>query len=99
MYVSRLLLVLVLFFFGRLYSEGFHGSSPLEALQQTLAEAGKERIYKAKVEAPRIDPIVPAKEIIDTLPTRSLFKEAYDYYCTPRAQHASAPQSLLVYDF
>lgn len=76
---------------GSLFRDGFAGTGTAEALQQGLAEAAKERTREAKGEAPRLVPIVPqTAEAAASLLDRSLFKEAYDYYLTPRAQHCNS---------
>ncbi|CAO3637250.1 unnamed protein product [Cunninghamella blakesleeana] len=81
---------------GRILAEGLNGSNTPEALQQALLDAGKERICEAKGGEPNLSPVIPEDPAVrDTLPDRSLFKEAYDYYRTPRAQHPNAPNKFL----
>ncbi|CAO3635364.1 unnamed protein product [Cunninghamella echinulata] len=56
----------------------------------------KKRTCETKSEASKLVSLVPTDPAIQTvLPDRSLFKEAYDYYCTPRAQHPNSPNQYL----
>ncbi|KAK9696003.1 hypothetical protein K7432_012690 [Basidiobolus ranarum] len=82
---------------GELWREGMNGSLSFEELQQGLQEAARQRTREAKGEEPYLSNWVP-KTASDaaTLPPRSLYKEAYDYYRTPRAQH---PRSTNEYVF
>jgi uncharacterized protein len=58
---------------------------------QRLKEVGEARTREAADEEPRMIYFVPrsAEEITEATP--ELYREGYDYYCTPRAQHPSAP--------
>lgn len=75
---------------GGLFREGLKGTAmntDRAALYKALLEAGKARTAEAKGEAIPVQPLVPDSP--EGLPdaTPILFKEASDYYRTPRAQH------------
>jgi fermentation-respiration switch protein FrsA (DUF1100 family) len=80
---------------GSLFRDGFHYTNTAEQLQKGLAEAAQDRTNEANGQAPRVIPIIPTAEIAATLPDKSLFKEGYEYYGTPRAQHCRAPSVYL----
>lgn len=76
---------------GELFREGMQGSTSFEDLQKGLLESAKARTEEAKGAQPRVTNIVPCtKEQADSLPEKTLFREAFDYYRTPRAQHPRA---------
>ena len=79
---------------GALFRDGFHNSISEEELNKTLAQANQDRTDEANGATPRTVPIIPTAEYAATLPDKALFKEAYDYYGTPRAQHERAPGVL-----
>ncbi|KAJ2961318.1 hypothetical protein NQZ79_g3349 [Umbelopsis isabellina] len=77
---------------GELWREGMQGSLAVEDLQKGLAEAAKERTREAQGHEPRVVNWVPTnEEDAKQLPERSLFREAYYYYRTPRAEHKNSP--------
>jgi fermentation-respiration switch protein FrsA (DUF1100 family) len=58
---------------------------------QRLHDVGAQRTREARGEPLQMISFVPAsaEEITDDTP--ELYREGYDYYCTPRAQHPNAP--------
>jgi len=66
-----------------LFSEEFRG--------RRLKEIGEQRTKEAAGEPLRMINFVPmsAEEITEDTP--ELYREGYDYYCTPRGQHPNAP--------
>ncbi|ORX79913.1 dienelactone hydrolase domain-containing protein [Basidiobolus meristosporus CBS 931.73] len=81
---------------GELWREGLNGSLSFEDLQKGLQESARQRTREAKGEEPYMTNWVPkTAEDAAALPPRSLFAEAYDYYCTPRAQHPRSTNSYV----
>ena len=76
---------------GQLFREGLGGSQSEEALKKLLDEAGKARTEEAQGKPPRLEHVVPntPAEIPKGFPV--LYAEGTDYYRTPRAQEATAP--------
>jgi len=58
---------------------------------QRLEEIGAQRTREARREPLRLINFVPASADEITPETPELYREGYDYYCTPRAQHPNAP--------
>jgi uncharacterized protein len=58
---------------------------------QRLEEIGAQRTREARGEPLRMINFVPASADDITPDTPELYREGYDYYCTPRAQHPNAP--------
>jgi len=58
---------------------------------QRLADIGAQRTREARGEPLRMINFVPASADEITPKTPELYREGYDYYCTPRAQHPNAP--------
>ena len=58
---------------------------------QRLEEIGAQRSREARGEPLRMINFVPASADEITPDTPELYREGYDYYCTPRAQHPNAP--------
>ena len=56
-----------------------------------LEEIGAQRSREARGEPLRMINFVPASADEITPDTPELYREGYDYYCTPRAQHPNAP--------
>lgn len=80
---------------GRLWREGLGGNGSREALQEMLAEVGRQRTREARGEEPLLVPIVPHTPADVTPETPVLFREGTDYYRTPRAQHPNSPNKYL----
>ncbi|MBB5406415.1 hypothetical protein HDG34_000330 [Paraburkholderia sp. HC6.4b] len=73
---------------GILWREGMDGKQSPDVLQKQLDEAAVDRTNEAKGEPVRMAQIVPATdEQAKFFPEKSMFREAYDYYRTPRGQH------------
>jgi fermentation-respiration switch protein FrsA (DUF1100 family) len=75
---------------GDLFRKGLGGNSSPEALEHLLEESGKARIEEAKGQPPRRQHIVPNTPEEVTKDTPLLYKEAADYYRTPRGQHPNS---------
>ena len=58
---------------------------------QRLEEIGAQRTREARGEPLRLINFVPASADEITADTPELYREGYDHYCTPRAQHPNAP--------
>ena len=80
---------------GRLWREGLGGTGSREALQEMLAEVGRQRTREARGEEQLLVPIVPHTPDDVTPETPVLFREGTDYYRTPRAQHPNSPNKYL----
>ncbi|KAL1988064.1 hypothetical protein VTN96DRAFT_1095 [Rasamsonia emersonii] len=75
---------------GTLWREGLKGTAAISdraTVLQGLKESGRARLAEAKGEQPPLLPIIPDSP--DNIPegTPCLFREASQYYRTPRAQH------------
>jgi fermentation-respiration switch protein FrsA (DUF1100 family) len=73
---------------GSVFTNGFNYSNTPEQLKKALAEAAKDRTNEACGQAPRLTQTLPNPEVAAALSDKSLLKEAYDYYATPRGQHS-----------
>ena len=80
---------------GGLFREGFEGVTTLEERQIMLEEVGKQRSKEARGEPNQLIPILPDSpdEITDDTPC--LFREAYEYYRTPRGQHPNSINRMM----
>lgn len=80
---------------GGLFRDGFQGVTTLEERQIMLEEVAKQRTKEAGGEPIRLIPIVPDSqdELNDDTPT--LYREAYEYYRTPRAQHPNSSNRMV----
>jgi fermentation-respiration switch protein FrsA (DUF1100 family) len=58
---------------------------------QRLKEIGAQRTREARGEPLRFINFVPTSVAEITSATPQLYREGYDYYCTPRARHPNAP--------
>jgi len=58
---------------------------------QRLKEIGGQRTKEAAGDPLRMINFVPASADEITEATPELYREGYDYYCTPRGQHPNAP--------
>lgn len=73
---------------GGLWRNGMDGKQAEDVIQQQLDQAAVDRTNEAKGQPARLIPLVPdTKEQSEAFPPRSLFREAWEYYRTPRAQH------------
>ena len=81
---------------GRLWRYGMDGTQDPSVIQGMLDQAGKDRTAEAKGAAPRTVNVVPlSEEQALLMPERSLFREAWYYYRTPRAQHPRSENQWL----
>ncbi|WP_321422109.1 alpha/beta hydrolase [uncultured Methanobacterium sp.] len=80
---------------GGLFRDGFEGITTLDERQIMLEEVGKQRTKEANGEPIQLIPIVPdsADELTENTPV--LYREAYEYYRTPRAQHPNSPNRMV----
>jgi fermentation-respiration switch protein FrsA (DUF1100 family) len=73
---------------GNLWRDGLDGKQDPSVIQGMLDEAAADRTNEARGEPPRLTQLVPATpEEAAHFPEGSMFREAYDYYRTPRAEH------------
>ena len=80
---------------GDLFSRGLGRTITDEQLAQTLTVAGQLRSAEAKGAAPTYEGYVPATDDgLDEAPV--LYREAYEYYRTPRGQHPRSENKWLV---
>lgn len=80
---------------GDLFSHGLGRTLTDEQLDQTLTVAGQLRTAEAKGAEPTYEGYVPATdEGLDQAPV--LYREAYDFYRTPRGQHPRSENKWLV---
>jgi len=80
---------------GTMYREGLGGGQSQETLSAILAATGRDRTDQALGKSPLLQHIVPANASDLTPETPVGFKEAWEYYRTPRAQHPNS-QNLQV---
>ncbi|KAF4627416.1 hypothetical protein G7Y89_g10739 [Cudoniella acicularis] len=73
---------------GGLLTRPFGGGPIKDGLRESLVQAGELRIAEAKGEKPHLSHIVPTTKPAPEFP--DLYKEGYDYYCTPRGQHKNS---------
>jgi uncharacterized protein len=73
---------------GRLWRDGMDGKQSEEVIRGMLDQAAADRNNEGRGQPARRVPIVPqTEEQAKTFRPRSMFREAYYYYRTPRAQH------------
>lgn len=78
---------------GSLFRDGLPtGPMSNDALHEQLAGVAKVRTAMDQGGAPVANDILPTDA--SSLPDETMFKEATDYYKTPRAQHKNAPNKL-----
>jgi fermentation-respiration switch protein FrsA (DUF1100 family) len=80
---------------GGLFRNGFEGVTTLPERQTMLEEVAKQRSKEANGESTLLISIVPDSpdEINDDTPT--LYREAYEYYRTPRGNHPNSPNRMM----
>lgn len=80
---------------GRARREGVGGTISYEERMKRLEEVGRQRTREARGEAVRLVPVVAdtAEQLTDNMPR--LYREGYEYYRTPRAQHPNSPNRYL----
>ncbi len=76
---------------GRARREGVGGTISYEERVKRLEEVGKQRTREASGEPVRLVPVVPDSADQFTDKTPALYREGYEYYRTPRAQHPNSP--------
>lgn len=67
------------------------GTISREERMKRLRDAGEARSREARGEPARLVPVVPDSADSFTESTPRLYREGYDYYRTPRAQHPNSP--------
>jgi len=73
---------------GILWREGMDGKQSPDVLQKQLDQAATDRTNEAAGQPARVVQVVPATpEQASQFPEKSMYREAYDYYRTPRAEH------------
>lgn len=75
---------------GEARREGM-GTISYEERMKRLRDAAEARSREARGEAVRLVPVVPDSAASSTENTPQLYREGYDYYRTPRAQHPNSP--------
>ncbi|KAE9370670.1 dienelactone hydrolase domain-containing protein [Stipitochalara longipes BDJ] len=73
---------------GGLLTRPFGGGPLKDDLRDSLAKAGELRLAEAKGEKAHLSHIVPTMKPGSEFP--DLYKEGFDYYCTPRGQHKNS---------
>jgi fermentation-respiration switch protein FrsA (DUF1100 family) len=76
---------------GSLFRDGLQHTLSVEDLKKGLAQASQDRTNEALGKPARLLQAIATAEVAVTLPDRTLAKEGYDYYGTPRGQHPRAP--------
>ncbi len=84
-----------LFNLGEARREGM-GTISYEERMKRLRDAGVARSREARGESVRLVPVVPDSPAGFTESTPQLYREGYDYYRTPRAQHPNSPNRYAV---
>ncbi len=79
-----------LFDLGEARREGM-GTISYEERMKRLSDAAEARSREARGEPPRLAPVVPDSPAAFTEKTPVLYREGYDYYRTPQAQHPNSP--------
>ncbi len=79
-----------LFNLGEARREGM-GTISYQERMKRLRDAAEARSGEARGEAARLVPVVPDSPAGFTEKTPQLYREGYDYYRTPRAQHPNSP--------
>ncbi|KAI9306522.1 dienelactone hydrolase domain-containing protein [Cunninghamella echinulata] len=82
---------------GMLYREGISGSTSFDDFQKSLLWSAQARKAEIDGQEPMITNLIPCTaEDAAVLPEKTLFREAYYYYRTPRAQHPRSENKYLV---
>ena len=81
---------------GTMYREGLGGGQSREALAAILDAAAMDRTDQAKGRPPVLQHIVPSTAAEMTKDTPQGFREAFEYYRTPRAQHPNSQNFQVV---
>jgi fermentation-respiration switch protein FrsA (DUF1100 family) len=84
-----------LFNLGEARREGM-GAISYEERMKRLRDAAEARSREARGEPVRLVPVVPDSPAGFTESTPQLYREGYDYYRTPRAQHPNSPNRYAV---
>lgn len=84
-----------LFNLGEARREGM-GTISHEERMKRLRDAAEARSSEARGEPVRLVPVVPDSPAGFTASTPQLYREGYDYYRTPRAQHPNSPNRYAV---
>jgi fermentation-respiration switch protein FrsA (DUF1100 family) len=79
---------------GEARREGM-GTISYEERMKRLRDAGEARSREARGESVRLVPVVPESAASFTENTPQLYREGYDYYRTPRAQHPNSPNKYV----
>lgn len=80
---------------GRARREGVGGTITYEERMKRLEEIGKQRTLEARGEPVRMVAVVPDTAELFTESTPKLYREGYEYYRTPRAQHPNSPNRYI----
>jgi hypothetical protein len=80
---------------GRARREGVGGTISYEERMKRLEEVGKQRTREARGEPARLIPVVPDTPDQFTDNTPKLYRDGYEYYRTPRAQHPNSPNRYM----
>jgi fermentation-respiration switch protein FrsA (DUF1100 family) len=80
---------------GRARREGVGGTISYEERMKRLAEVGKQRTRETRGEPVLFVPVVPDSADQFTDKTPALYREGYEYYRTPRAQHPNSPNRYM----
>lgn len=80
---------------GEARREGM-GTISYEERMKRLRDAAEARSREARGEAIRLVPVVPDSAAGFTETTPQLYREGYDYYRTPRAQHPNSPNRYVL---
>jgi fermentation-respiration switch protein FrsA (DUF1100 family) len=79
---------------GEARREGM-GTISYEERMKRLKDASEARSREARGEPVRLVPVVPDSPASFTESTPQLYREGYDYYRTPRAQHQNSPNKYV----
>lgn len=82
---------------GSLNRGGFGSQMNTQAVLDTLQAVAENREQEAETGELKIVPIIPETPELFDENTPAMVREAYDYYCTPRAQHPRA-NNRMVFD-
>ena len=80
---------------GEARREGM-GTISYEERMKRLKDAGEARSREARGEPVQLVPVVPDSAASFTESTPQLYREGYDYYRTPRAQHPNSPNRYVL---
>jgi uncharacterized protein len=79
---------------GEARREGM-GAISYDERMKRLRDAAEARSREARGEAVQLVPVVPDSAAAFTASTTALYREGYDYYRTPRAQHPNSPNRYM----